>query len=195
MNWKVLIFVGFVSYGAYQHFSHRAIKHGAGEIATNEPIQSTPTTAPFQLDDFTIIPLADYTIEARLLSIENYSLDAGAKLSPTDLAVGWGPMSDEAVLSKMQISQSGRFFLWHVDSMPTPQHEIEIHAANMHIIPANDAVKSQLKKIKVGQVVTIKGQLVEAKTAKGWTWRSSLSREDTGNGACELMYVTELSAK
>ena len=88
----------------------------------------------------------------------------------------------------MIIEQSARFFSWRTDKMPIPQHEIEIHAANMHIIPANNAVKSQLKKLRVGQVVTIKGQLVEAKTAKGWVWRSSLTREDTGNGACELMY-------
>ena len=195
MNWKLFIFVSLVVYGAYQHFSHLAIRHGAGEIATQQPIQTSTSVNPFQLDNFTIIPLADYTIEARLLSVKHYRFDMGATLSPTDLAVGWGPMTDEAVLSKMQISQSGRFFLWHMDNIPIPQREIEIHAANMHIIPANDTVKSQLKKVKVGQVITIKGQLVEAKTAKGWVWRSSLSREDTGNGACELMYVTELTAK
>ena len=56
-------------------------------------------------------------------------------------------------------------------------------------------MKGQLKKVKAGQVITIKGQLVEAKKAKGWVWRSSLIREYTGNGACELMYVTELYAK
>ena len=76
-------------------------------------------------------------------------------------------MSDEAVLSKMQISQSGRFFLWRMDNIPIPQREIEIHAANMHITPANNNVKSQLKKVKVGQVITTKGQLVEGKTANG----------------------------
>ena len=195
MNWKLFIFVGLVSYGAYHHFSHRAIQHGAGEIAANEPIQTSTSTNPFHIDDFTITPLADYAIEARLLSIEHYNFDAGAKLSPTDLAVGWGPMSDEAVINKLDISQGNRFFNWRAEILPIPQHDIEIHAANMHVIPANDAVKSQLKKVKVGQVVTLKGQLIEAKTANGWHWRSSLTREDTGNGACELMYVTELSAK
>ncbi len=81
-----------------------------------------------------------------------------------------------------------------MDAFPIPQREIEVHAANMHIIPANDTVKRQLSKIRTGQLVHIKGQLIEAKRADGWHWRSSLSREDTGNGACELMYVTDLSA-
>ena len=79
-----------------------------------------------------------------------------------------------------------------MDTLPIPQPEIEIYAANMHIIPANDVVKNQLKHVHKGQVVSIKGRLVDAKKANGWHWRSSLSREDTGYGACELMYVTEL---
>jgi hypothetical protein len=78
--------------------------------------------------------------------------------------------------------------------LPIPQHEIEIHAANTHIIPADDIIRRQLSNIKVGQLVKIKGLLVEAKRANGWHWRSSLSREDVGNGACELIYVTQLSA-
>jgi hypothetical protein len=80
-----------------------------------------------------------------------------------------------------------------VDAFPIPQHEIEIHAANTHIIPANDSVKRQLRKIRQGQIVNIKGQLIEAKRPDGWHWRSSLTREDTGAGACELVYVKELS--
>ena len=192
MNWKLITCVALLSYGAYHHLSQRAVKHGAGEIAPNSPIQTDSHVAPIQVNDFTLIPLANYSIVARVLSREDYTFDAGASLSPTDLAVGWGPMSDEAVLNKMDISQGNRFFLWRVDTLPIPQHEVEIHAANMHIIPANDAVKNQLKQVRKGQVVSIKGQLVEAKKANGWHWRSSLSREDTGYGACELMYVTEL---
>lgn len=50
-----------------------------------------------------------------------------------------------------------------MDAFPIPQREIEVHAANMHIIPANDTVKRQLSKIRTGQLVHIKGQLIEAK--------------------------------
>ena len=65
----------------------------------------------------------------------------------------------------------------------------------MHIVPSNDYVKHLLTKVRAGQIVHIKGQLIEAKKSNGWHWRSSLSREDTGNGACELMYVTELTVR
>jgi hypothetical protein len=147
------------------------------------------------LNGYTLTPLASYTIEARVLSRENYSMGTEADLSPTDLALGWGPMSDETVLDKIEISQGNRFFFWRVQEFPIPQHEIEVHAANTHIVPASDLVKRQLSSVKKGQIVKIKGYLIEAKRPDGWHWTSSLTREDTGNGACEVLYATELYAR
>jgi len=47
--------------------------------------------------------------------------------------------------------------------------------------------------VRVGDVVTLEGDLIEADKPGGWKWRSSLTRDDTGNGACELVYVKELT--
>lgn len=193
MNWKVLLLLGLIGYGAFNHYQHRPVAHGIGEIAPNEPVQSPTQASDIQLNGFTLTPLADFEIKARVLSTEDYSMGTEAKLSPTDLALGWGPMSDEAVLNQVKITQGNRFFYWRVDAFPIPQREIEIHAANVHIVPANATVKRQLGKIRPGQIVYIKGQLIEAKRADGWHWRSSLSREDTGAGACELIYATQLN--
>lgn len=192
MNWKVLLLFGLVGYSAFNHYQHRPVVHGVGEVAPSEPLQTSTHAADIAFNGFTLTPLADYEIRARVLSTEDYSMGIEAKLSPTDLALGWGPMSDEAVLNQVKITQGNRFFYWRVDTFPIPQREIELHAANTHIIPANDSVRRQLGKIRPGQLVHIKGQLIEAKRADGWHWRSSLSREDTGAGACELIYVTEL---
>jgi hypothetical protein len=52
-----------------------------------------------------------------------------------------------------------------------------------------------LKRIRVGDVVSLEGMLVEADKANGWRWRSSLARDDTGNGACELVYVQSLTIR
>ena len=38
----------------------------------------------------------------------------------------------------------------------------------------------------------IEGWLVEARAADGWRWRSSLTRDDTGGGSCELVFVRDL---
>jgi hypothetical protein len=62
----------------------------------------------------------------------------------------------------------------------------------MHMIPANAAIERQLKSIRPGNMVHLKGFLVEVATTEGWRWKSSLNRADTGGGACELILVESL---
>lgn len=39
------------------------------------------------------------------------------------------------------------------------------------------------------QVLQLAGKLVRVDAPDGWHWQSSLTREDTGHGSCELVYV------
>lgn len=163
-------------------------------LVDEEPQQSEPASrASIIHGDYQLTPLADYAIEARVLSREDYSIDAGSSLSPTDLAVGWKRMSDTAVIDQLDISQSVRFFTYRwPGEPPIPEVEIERSLANMHMIPADDAIARQLGKIREGAIVRLRGQLVEAKRADGFAWRSSLTRNDTGAGACELFLVDSI---
>lgn len=189
MNWKLILFVSLISYGAYQHFSHRPVIHGNGIIASQQPVQNSTNSSNFKLNGYTITPLESFEIEARVLSTEHYSFDREADLAPVDLALGWGKMSDEAILKDIKISQSNRFYFWHVNEFPIPRREIETNSANMHMIPADSIIEKVLEGIKAGQRVKLSGYLVQVDSSDGWHWKSSLSREDTGNGSCELVYV------
>lgn len=114
-------------------------------------------------------------------------------LSPTDLALGRGNMSDETILDQIEISQSGRFYRWRVESFPLPRREIETSSANMHLIPANDAVNSMIKEIRNGDIIELSGSLVDVVADDDdWRWISSQNRNDTGKGACELIWVKSL---
>jgi hypothetical protein len=102
-------------------------------------------------------------------------------------------MSDSAVLARIRFSQSNRFYYWHVDDFPIPRHEIETSSANMHLIPADASVRRQIARARVGQLLRLRGFLVDAARTDGWQWRTSMRRDDTGNGACELVYVEDIS--
>lgn len=142
---------------------------------------------------YSITDLEHYEGEFRILGREEYSFGREAELSPVDFAVGWAKMADPVIYRQISIRQSNRWYYWRTESTPPiPLREIEKHSANMHMIPANAAVAKQLKKIKKDDLVYLKGALVEIRADDGWKWRSSLSREDTGNGACELMRVDEV---
>ena len=144
---------------------------------------------PWRRDDITISALQPFALEARVLGREDYYFDRGAALSPTDLALGWGPMADPQVLAQIDISQSNRWYYWRAAQLPIPRREIETHSANMHMIPANAGLAARLKAVRVGQLVHLKGQLVRADGRDGWHWVSSLSRTDTGDGSCEVIWV------
>jgi hypothetical protein len=180
--------------GAGNWWLHRPIARAPGTLVDEEPRQTEPTShSSITLGDYQLTPMADYDIEARVLSREDYSMDTGSDLSPTDLAVGWKRMSDTAVIDQLDISQSARFFRYRWASQPPiPRREIERSAANMHMIPADKRVARELDKIRQGSIVRLRGQLVEAKRKDGFTWRSSLTRDDTGAGACELMLVDSI---
>lgn len=187
--------MALIGYGAYEHFANVPITHSNGILISQQPIQQHTNQTQFKLNSYSILPLQSFEIKARVLSAQHYTFDREANLAPVDLALGWGQMSDESVLKQIDISQTNRFYYWHVDSFPIPRKIIETSSANMHMIPANAAIEKMLKSIKAGQLVKISGYLVEATSSDGWHWKSSLTREDTGSGACELVYVKAVTIR
>ncbi len=162
-----------------------------------EPLQTgvPARMQPFLHGEYTVSPLAGFSLEARVLGREDYRFDAGAALSPTDLALGWNGMANPAVYRRLDISQSGRWYhyRWGAEGPPLPLGEIIRSSANMHLIPANETVAQALSRVRPDQTVRLQGWLVEARRDDA-VWRSSTTREDSGAGACELIYVCALSS-
>lgn len=146
-----------------------------------------------QFNGYSMTNLQPYTGEFRVLSRENYNFGRESEISPVDFALGWDKMADPEVYKQLSIRQSNRWYHWRYENAPPiPVREIEMQSANTHLIPASKQIAKQLKQIDRDDLIYLKGQLVEVKSSDGWTWRSSLSREDTGGGACELMLVEEV---
>jgi hypothetical protein len=102
-------------------------------------------------------------------------------------------MSDESIINQIEVSQSGRWYRWQVNSFPIPRREIETHSANMHIIPANDYVKVIIDDVREGDIIKITGNLVNVTSnIDNWYWKTSLTRNDTRAGACEIIWVETL---
>ncbi len=193
MNWRNLAFLAVVGFGAWQYWSDRPVKVAPGVTVAAEPRQNDAASAEFVHKGYTIAPLQTFDIEARVLGVKSYRTGREADLSPVDLALGWGRMSDSAVLEQVDISQGNRFYFWRVKEFPIPREEIERSSANMHMIPADSGIERRLDQVREGQRVRIQGWLVEARGHDGWRWRSSLTRNDTGAGACEVIYVRDIA--
>ncbi len=189
-----ILFAVYVVCGAWNWYLGRPVHCPDGILAPAEPEQGeVQSVVPRQIGRWTLTPRATYRITARILSITRYHVDFLAPLAPEDLALGWGPMSDNRILHDMDITQSNRFYFWRSGpNAPVSKDVIISHSANTHVIPDDSLIARELEHLRPGQIVTLSGVLVNGKRDDGAWINSSLVRTDTGAGACEVMLVQDL---
>ncbi len=194
---KTLAFLALLVTGWFLYSrSHPTITYPPGVLLAADPVQTAtwPSDVSFSYGKYQLKPLARFAVDARVLHRKIYRFDRFATLIPVDLAIGWGPMSDQAVLDQLKISQASRFFYYEYPHVPPiPREEIVAHATNLHLIPSTKAIAEQCMSLRTGELIHLSGLLVEA-SGPGivGTWRSSLSRTDSGKGACELVWMEEI---
>ena len=178
---------------AWRDWSRRDLVHPPGILVAEQPRQLAMAGAEaLELEGYRLTRRARFEIRARVLSREDYRWDTEADLSPMDLALGWGVMSDQRVLDRIDITQGARWYFTRYE-LPAPVTEREIirHSGNMHMVPAGRSVLGELRKVRSGDIVRASGYLIDVDDASGFRWRTSLSRNDTGGGSCEIFYVEQ----
>jgi hypothetical protein len=164
--------------------------------AEKQPVQTKTNSLEFNFKGFTIIPMYNYVLTARILSKEKYSMDKESKLAPYDLTLGWAEMANLDNISKISISQRNRWYFWKTKKMFMPRNKIEHNSANVHIVHANEQIFNVIKNSNEGDIIYMKGSLIKVNEINSnWKWKSSTSRTDTGSGACEVFYVTDAYIK
>ena len=199
MDWRHLLFTALVAAGLWQGYDDwqlRPVHPPDGPIAPDDPRQTDIEGAPVTtLGRWRLTPQARYDIIARILAREDYHFDLLADLIPEDLALGWGPMSDNRILRLFEITQGARFYSWiPKQALPIPRQAVVEHSANTHVIPADPVVARQLKHLRVGQVVHLRGSLVNGVRDDGAYINTSLTRSDSGPGSCEVLLVEQVEA-
>lgn len=193
---KIAIVLGLTTAAVWQWNPWHKIKHSPGVLVRGEPVQRNvkPSTLP-AISGWNLEAVAEYRLTARVLGVRRYPSGFGSDLVPIDVALGWGKMSDQAVLDQFDLSMGNRFFFYEWENQPAiPPDEIMRSAANHHIIAANDDVRKTISYLIPGHIVTLRGYLVNARNGEGRVWNTSLRRDDTGSGACEIFLVQAASA-
>lgn len=164
----------------------------------SDPVQTTlgyteTVTIEGKKEQIELKLLEQYKIEAVVKGKEKYTLDEPSQISKYDLLLVWGDMAKPDVDSVMHYTQSGRWYYYsYPKESPVTGDYISTHSANTHIVHANKDILKKIEKIKVNDHVTLEGYLVEAMFGNS-PWTSSLSRHDTGDGSCEILYVTDVT--
>jgi hypothetical protein len=129
-----------------------------------------------------------------VLLTEHYWWGDEASVSPVDLTLGWRLMSNQEILDGLRLTRQHRDYTFEArhDEFPASVRDIIAHSGNMHMVPSTDELASRLRAVNRGDLVDIRGYLVDIKFPNGGIWHSSLSRTDTGEGSCELVWVEDL---
>lgn len=169
----------------------------------SEPIQKDSIFSSFDLNiasyNLTITPKATLDISGLVVSTKKYHKGIDAKVVPIDIGLCWGEVAKPENYQKIKFEQYLRWLRYQIkEPLPFDMNYLNQHAGNIHIVPANKRLKKVLLSIRKGQKINLYGYLVEIKSKdpnRAYSRMSSLSRNDTGNGACEVLWVKQVITK
>ncbi len=165
-------------------------------IQMSVPSEEETTVIKVKKGEFKITPVAAYRIAALVVGKEPYSSGWNAKISPIDLGLVWGKLAEPDCRKYISYSQDNRWLSFNVKrDCPVDPSYVNSHASNNHIIPSTQNIWYAVKTIREKQKVVLEGFLVNvAGTYNGRTvwWNTSRSRTDSGDGACEILFVTKV---
>jgi hypothetical protein len=163
---------------------------------SREPRQGPTDAAPFELatrrGPFTITPRAVYDVAAVVASTEGYWLDDVAFLSPRDVVLTWGELPTARWRRRISYSQGWRFYFWRTAAADLDGRYITTHSANTHLLPATANLRRAIRALGRGDEVRLRGWLVDVDGRDGFGWHTSLTRDDSGDHGCEILWLVAL---
>lgn len=118
-----------------------------------------------------------------------------------DVWIGWWFLTQDDYVKRFKWTSLSRYLLPEYKSYEDYLYikdrysweDINSHISHNHLIPANSRIQKLLRWIKKGQYIHIKWYLVWLHWNKWYNLVSSLTRDDQWDGACETIYVTDIS--
>lgn len=147
--------------------------------------------------DVQLKPRASYQLTAHVMGVQKYRFDDLADVVPYDFALAWSDAATPEVMRQLSVRQSGRWYYWRASaesmkSLP-PSGTLNRSMANTHMVPGTEAAAKALSRVRPGDSIRAQGYLVDLLGPTPRLSRAtSLSRTDSGAGACEIFYVTDL---
>jgi hypothetical protein len=174
------------------------------EALLQAPVQSEEgIPEPFDITrkdvTYTVTPLYSYELWGLIVSYHHSAsfVDISHRqwkdfINTKDVCVIWGRNIETGVYKRMSFKNRDFTCYYRYPDRETGQLFTENALSNNHLLPADPLVADTVLKARKGDQVRFKGWLVSY-GIKGTPYarRSSTVRNDRGNGACEVVYVTE----
>jgi hypothetical protein len=170
-----------------------------------EPEQLQVREAPFETTvggvTYTIKPLFSYALHGLVVSMHDTSTwwdylhrEWNDHLNVVDFCVIWGENASSGVYRDIRFS-SGQFTCNFQSSTAAAFAAFDMtKISNNHLLTDDPLVAKKLRSVRIGDQVRFHGWLAEYShnhKGQGFNRGTSTVRNDTGNGACETVYVQD----
>lgn len=165
------------------------------------PLQTKISHPPFNVEvnavNYQIQPLYDYALYGLVVSYAHHDGDTmlhklwNDHLNTTDVCVVWSNSAFDLDLNDYSF-WNGQFTcnIKTSDSAAWARFDMN-QLSNNHLLSNDNVIRNKIKDISIGDQIYINGWLSEYASEGGSKRSTSITREDTGNGACETVFVTE----
>lgn len=169
------------------------------------PKQTDTLKRPFQVSvkdqTYTIKPKYDYELHGMVVSYHHsdsfadiYHADWEDHLNTKDICVIWGENVTSAIYKKLDFKNTTWTCWVSWDDHATGKQFKGNQLSNNHLLVHDSYISKQVRAAQPGDQIYLRGILAEYENpSNGFTRGTSTSRTDTGNGACETIYLDEFS--
>ena len=183
----------FVALAGYYAWTIYPIKHGPGKIAPEKPdIEYVRNHPPIQYQNNVLKPVVKFEGKVRILSKKLYLFDNRKKISPVDLLIGWGDMSDERNIDFINFHLEDRYFRMDFVKPPITKEEMFAQMDLLHIIPSDEELLKKSRGLRSGNIVNIEGLFVDVESGDTYNWSTELYNNDNTRLENIVLWVTKL---
>ncbi|TVS02862.1 MAG: hypothetical protein EA413_11725 [Cyanobium sp. PLM2.Bin73] len=123
---------------------------------------------------------------------------ANDRLSVKDVCVIWGENASNGSYRQARFHSGEITCFVRFPSAPAGQAFVPRALSNNHLLAVDPALRRQLRNLRRGDQIALRGYLASYShdqptgtgSGQGYWRGTSISRDDTGNGACETIYVS-----
>ena len=165
---------------------------------SNEPAQTATSERPFKVSfndvEYLVEPEFEYDITGMIVSYRHHDNNsrmhrlANDHLNMLDVCVVWG---DNTASELHKIDFWNGIFTCNVftrDQAAWDSFDMN-QLSNNHLLSGNDDIRDRVRDIQIGDQIRVSGFLASYSSAQGGKRGTSTTRTDTGDGACETVYV------
>ena len=168
-----------------------------------EPLQTQTRQSAFDATyngvDYRVEPEYEYALTGMVVSYRHHDgnsrmhFRANDHLNMMDVCVVWGDTATSQLLHKIKFwngiftcnFQTGNQQAWEAFNVQ--------QISNNHLISDDLTIRDQVKDIRIGDQIQVRGYLASYSNEAGGKRGTSTTRTDTGDGACETVFVEQFA--